>query len=532
MPDTVIVGGGLCGLALAQSLQERGRDFILYEARERLGGRIFSERCRRNNLAVDLGPTWFWPDTQPRITRLVAKLGLDTFAQHDRGSILRLNTTDEKPEVMELTEVHGGARRVVGGMGRLVTAMTEQLPVDRLHLGYTLLSVEEDEDTVILSFRHNERIVQVNARHAVLALPPRLLEEHVRFDPPLNASLREAMRATHTWMADQAKVVVAYDQAFWRESGQSGNAFVTHEQVVLPEIFDACDATGEQAALGAFFSLPPAFRATIPPATMALLISSQLVQVFDLPAEDGEQHFHDWAQEAYTCSTLDRTPPSTHPEYGNPHLRLPLWKNKLFFGGSETAGYGGGYLEGALESAARIQRTLVTDPISLDPEAPNGTADNSACIALFHAWVTAQQPDLLATYRRHLNQYLARQHKEQLTQRALLDTLEQFYSEALRQLSELPFDTSAVPVHKGRSDLTPEIHTPFATVHQTLVREALAFNRSSCALSNFPEEHEPGKEYLSTIARDLAAAWREFALSSNAVLLAKAAPSTESQPRH
>ncbi|MHB8850847.1 MAG: flavin monoamine oxidase family protein [Acidithiobacillus ferriphilus] len=532
MPDTIIVGGGLCGLALAKSLQERGRDFMLYEARERMGGRIFSERCQRNNLAVDLGPTWFWPDTQPRVTRLISDLGLDTFAQHDQGGILRLNTPDEKPEVMALTDIHGGARRVIGGMGRLVTAMTAQLPVDRLHLGHTLLSVEEDDDYVILSFRHNERVVQVNARHVVLALPPRLLEEHVLFDPPLNASLREAMRATHTWMADQAKVVVAYDQAFWRESGQSGNAFVTHEQVVLPEIFDACDATGEQAALGAFFSLPPALRATIPPATMALLISSQLVQVFDPPAEDGEQHVHDWAQEAYTCSTLDRTPPSTHPEYGNPNLRLPLWENKLFFGGSETAGYGGGYLEGALESAARLQRMLAPDPVSLSPQALNGPADNTACIALFGTWVTAQQPDLLATYRRHLNQYLTRQHKEQLTQRALLDTMEQFYSEALRQLSELPFDTSGTGIHKGRSDLTPEVHAPFATVHQTLIREALAFNRSSCALSNFPEEHEPGKEYLSTIARDLAAAWREFALSSNAVLLAKAAPVTESQRTH
>ncbi|MHB1322551.1 MAG: FAD-dependent oxidoreductase, partial [Acidithiobacillus ferrivorans] len=314
--------------------------------------------------------------------------------------------------------------------------------------------------------------------------------------------------------------------------GRSGNAFVTHEQVVLPEIFDACDATGEQAALGAFFSLPPAFRATIPPATMALLISSQLVQVFDLPAEDGEQHVHDWAQEAYTCSTLDRTPPSTHPEYGNPKLRLPLWENKLFFGGSETAGYGGGYLEGALESAARLQRILAPDPVSLSPEALTGPADNTACIALFGTWVTAQQPDLLATYRRHLNQYLTRQHKEQLTQRALLDTIEQFYSEALRQLSELPFDTSSTGIHKGRSELTPEVHAPFATVHQTLISEALAFNRSSCALSNFPEEHTPGKEYLSTIARDLAAAWREFALSSNAVLLAKAATVSESQRTH
>ena len=60
MHEVAIVGGGLCGLALAHSLQARGADWRLFEARDRLGGRILSQPDGRGG-RIDLGPTWFWP---------------------------------------------------------------------------------------------------------------------------------------------------------------------------------------------------------------------------------------------------------------------------------------------------------------------------------------------------------------------------------------------------------------------------------------------------------------------------------------
>lgn len=42
MLDTAIVGGGLCGLTLARGMREQNRSFAVYEARNRLGGRILS----------------------------------------------------------------------------------------------------------------------------------------------------------------------------------------------------------------------------------------------------------------------------------------------------------------------------------------------------------------------------------------------------------------------------------------------------------------------------------------------------------
>ena len=125
-------------------------------------------------------------------------------------------------------------------------------------------------------------------------------------------------------------------------------------------------------------------------------------------------------------------------------------------------------------------------------------------------------------YRRQINRDLAGQQREQLTQRAVLAAVEQVYSAALAELDVLPFDTGAQPVERGRSALTPEVLAGFKGFSTELLDQALAFNRTSCALSNFPVEHQPDRGYVEAIARDLGAAWVEFALGANGILLAKA----------
>jgi monoamine oxidase len=134
MLETAIIGGGVCGLALAKALQEQGRDFVLFEARERLGGRVLSVSCKRSGMAVDLGPTWFWPETQPLITRLISDLHLADFPQHDQGTLLHLRDPDKRPERLDGESVHSGARRVAGGMASLVDALAAELPKDTMKL--------------------------------------------------------------------------------------------------------------------------------------------------------------------------------------------------------------------------------------------------------------------------------------------------------------------------------------------------------------------------------------------------------------
>jgi monoamine oxidase len=381
-----------------------------------------------------------------------------------------------------------------------------------------------------MTFRVEDQLVEIDARRVALALPPRLLAEHVCFEPSLEEATREAMDETGTWMAAQAKVVISYDRPIWREAGRSGNAFVTHEQAVVGEIFDACDATSQKAALGGFIALSPDLRHSFS-AGLPMLMESQMVQVFGPALERGEQRYQDWASEIFTCSARDRTSPNTeHSGFANPLLRRALWSGRLYLAGSETAPRGAGYLEGALESARHIERALSRASAPYEKSRPSEWSSskgetvsmNTRSLDQFSAWVGAQHDAAFDDYRQRFNRSLAAQQREQLTQRAILESIEALYAQALEVLGGLTFEMQGVSIERGRCALMPQVQAPFRDLMQGLLDDVIAFNRTSCALSNFPDEHHLSKDYVQTILRDIAAAWQEFSLSANRLLLAKA----------
>jgi monoamine oxidase len=181
-----------------------------------------------------------------------------------------------------------------------------------------------------------------------------------------------------------------------------------------------------------------------------------------------------------------------------------------------------GYLEGALEAAQRIERSLLNRR-ALKPEPGGGDAGggNETSLEQFRAWVGLQHDSAFTGYRYRLNLSLSRQQREQLTQRALLESVEEVFSAALARLEGLPFQTEGVAIERGRSGLTPLVQAPFGPFLKSLVEDVVAFNRTSCALSNFPWEHKLDGEYMQVILRDIAAAWQEFSRSVNTLLLVK-----------
>jgi monoamine oxidase len=529
MIDVAIVGGGLCGLALATQLQSRGVDCRLFEARTRLGGRVHSILSARAGMDVDLGPVWIWPQSQPLIVKLLTELGLSTFPQYDEGAVLHLRDPDKQVETSPNAGVRGGARRVEGGVSRLIEALAVRLEPDTVLLRHALTGLRDRGAWVDLDFRTGDGRARFSARRVVLAMPPRLAQEHVSFEPELSPDTVQAMREAPTWMATAAKVVFGFEFPQWRERGWSGDAFVSHEQAVIGEIFDSCDPSGAKAALGGFVALSPldrdAFRAGL-----QMLMGNQLGQVFGPEFEDGEQIYHDWAKQRWTCSTLDLVEPADeHVLVSNPLLRRALWRGKLFIGGSETAASEAGYLEGALSAAERIDHAFATDQAmrrdwgmpELEDEG-GVSARNMASFAEFAIWVGQHQDSAFDLYRTLLNRLLSAQERDQLTQRAVLEAVEQTFEQALLFLGGLTFEVEGVPVERGRSALMPLVQAPFGDFLRLLMDDVLAFNRTSCALSNFPDEHKLSKLYRETILCDVAAAWKEFCLAANSILLSRA----------
>jgi monoamine oxidase len=518
MFDTVIVGAGLTGLALADRLLAQGQSVRVFEARQRAGGRILTH-MDESGAAIDLGATWYWPDTEPRMTKLVAALGLGSFDQPDQGKVLSLVDPNQGPTEMNVLGVHAGARRLRGGAVSLIEALLDKIGPDMVQQDHKLVAIKRQEGHVELQFALSDgtvaRIDRVTARHVVLAIPPRLIAQHIRFEPALPQITRDALESVQTWMAREAKSIARFKSPYWHSQGCSGSAFVNHSQAALREVWDASDERG--AALAGFSAIPPDARPAFA-RSMPLLVESQLTQLFGPEQEPVSQHTMDWATEPLTCSTFDLADPETVPPMASPLLRQAQWGGLLYFGSTETARQSAGHMEGALEAAAHLANFLRQPRAKAAREETN----MDTVLSAFNAWVQQERDQALSRYRQHLNQLLSRQDNDRPTQRALLQTAEQVYAKALEHLADLDLSLPEA-VSQSQHALTPQALKAFAGFNKMLVEEALKFNATSCALSNFPTEHKPDADYLRVITADLVAAWQEFALSTNDLLCARSA---------
>ncbi|MGW0816963.1 FAD-dependent oxidoreductase [Streptomyces viridiviolaceus] len=79
-------------LAVAGTLHAAGRDVVVLEARDRIGGRHLSTPAAHPERALDLGATWFW-NGEERVRALAARGGIATFDQHLIGDTLLQETT-------------------------------------------------------------------------------------------------------------------------------------------------------------------------------------------------------------------------------------------------------------------------------------------------------------------------------------------------------------------------------------------------------------------------------------------------------
>lgn len=336
-----IVGAGLAGLYAATLLEQQGiTDYVVLEARERVGGRIATLMPSGKVLegsgseAFDLGPSWFWPGFQQALGALVESLGLLSFAQYETGEMVVERSLQMPPVRMQGFVNQPPSMRLRGGMQALIDALRQRIGSARLHSGQAVQSMSLTANaSVVLKCASGQRYT---AQNVLLAVPPRLAAQAMAFSPPLPERLTQQWASTAT---------------FWRDEQLSGEA----RSLIGPlgEIHDASHPDGHGALFG-FFSLPASARAQLGDETLRQHCRAQLARLFGpQAARPSMDVIKDWAQEPFTATRADQMPSEHHGMAPPVRAADGPWQPRLTGIGSEWGEHYAGYLAGAIEAAER-----------------------------------------------------------------------------------------------------------------------------------------------------------------------------------
>ncbi|MFI6093121.1 flavin monoamine oxidase family protein [Streptomyces sp. NPDC051218] len=348
--DVIVIGAGASGLSAAAALHVAGRDTLVLEARDRIGGRLLSTPASASQPGLDLGATWFW-DGEERVRALTTRGNITTFDQHLTGDTVVQDTTGTLRFAGNLLDVP--ARRFHGGAQRLAFALAGALPADRLRL-----------DTPVIAIRPHQRgglhvhtaDATLHAEHVVLAVPPPLALERIDFAEILPADLVRLARATPVWMGAAVKIVATYESAFWRRQGLAGAA--VSRTGPLQEIHDMSGPDGRPAALFGFAHarmVRPGFDQAVP---------ALLAQLFGPGAAAPDAvYVQNWSTEQWTApSAVQRLVDYTL--FGHPLYRQPAIEGRLHWASTETADEYAGHIEGALAAGERAAQGVLARTVS------------------------------------------------------------------------------------------------------------------------------------------------------------------------
>lgn len=353
----IIVGGGLAGLYTALQLEQLAIPYRLFEAKDKLGGRIYSESPSDASLCHDLGPTWIFPHHHLMQT-LVAQLGERLFQQYIAGAMIYQTNINTKPQIIEQGQgplLH----RVEGGLYQLILSLQAKLSPSNYQLNCQVDSLKKRGDNwqVVVKNNKDASIAVHETEHLILALPPRMIHQYLTPQNWASKALNTVLASVPTWMASQAKFVATYHKPFWREQGLAGQAFSRCGPMI--EIHDASAKEQQGFALFGFIGLSSQAIKDLSVEQVKALCIKQLSLLFGKQAENYHCcYLKSWGNDTYVATANDIIEPPAHPFFDIKSFLPELSSLKLYLAGSEFAQEDAGYLEGALQAADSAIRLL------------------------------------------------------------------------------------------------------------------------------------------------------------------------------
>src|SRR6478735_4240256 len=91
--DVVVIGAGASGLTAATDLRKAGLSVAVLEARDRVGGRLWTDDI--DGATLEIGGQWVSPD-QDALIETLADLGLETYPRYREGRNIYLGAHGER----------------------------------------------------------------------------------------------------------------------------------------------------------------------------------------------------------------------------------------------------------------------------------------------------------------------------------------------------------------------------------------------------------------------------------------------------
>ena len=369
MPDSTsigIVGAGLSGLVAATRLHESGHEVVVWEMRDRVGGRTWSPALGSNSLRLDLGAAWHWT-AHTRVQDLAEELGIGRIPQHEPGTALYEPRAEQPVQRFPWPDTPPPSWRLQGGTQAMAEQLSAQLPDGAVQLRHRITQVQQTDHAVQVAVTGPSGPSSMTVDRLIVAVPPRLVAHTINFDPALPDSLTIAQRNTPTWMAASGKAVATFVDAFWRQQGIDGRV-VSHAGPVA-HWHDAVTADGRAALAGFLHPTGLQTLANEGEAALHAAIRDQLAHCFgdDAPAPTAIATSN-WRTDAATTPPGEDPLHVEHPPAPPPVLTQPRWNGHLLWASAETATEHPGYLDGAIEAGERAaQQVLDATSIALNP---------------------------------------------------------------------------------------------------------------------------------------------------------------------
>ena len=148
---------------------------------------------------------------------------------------------------------------------------------------------------------------------------------------------------------------------------------------------------------------------------------------------------------------------------------------------------------------------------------------NSISLVYFDHTVNTLRAAMKRQYDRAVNRDLSQQKRQGLFRRNVTSVLRQTYQDALLELQPLVHAgaglvTEGLAIQEGTDEVGIQVLNAFDGMIEELIYYALQKHRTSCALSNFPQEHNPSKDTIADVIQEASRDWMAFKLQVDSML--------------